>query len=91
MLGEGLLSLVQRGEEQGSNNQHTRAKQTAGGTSGLAAGTPEMSSEGRMSQRTKEDSREWEGQVETHELGQEQGTVGIRSGGSSKGKDTHEE
>lgn len=50
-----------------------------------------MRSEGRMSQSTKEDSRAWEGQVETHALGQEQDTVGIRTGGRSKGKATREE
>lgn len=44
-----------------------------------------------MSQRKKEGSGEWEGQVKIHEMAQEQGTVGISFEGSRKGKDTYEE
>lgn len=91
-LRSGRVYSAWRGWRGAGQQQPTHgAQQTAGGTSGLAAGTPGMRSEGRMSQSTKEDSREWEGQVETHALGQEQGTVRIHTGGSSKGKDTREE
>lgn len=80
------------GVEQGSNNQHT-GQTNHGENSGLAEVTLEMSFEVGvgMSQRKKEDSREWKQQVKIHELVQEQDTAGIRNEGRREGKDPYEE